>query len=339
MIDEFWEMLESLEEEPDEWGEPYFSQQRFYDPVPIDEDNFNGFDIRDDTRTISCVDGGNNKIYETPCQSIHLIRVYFNLFDRGERVKNIDPFSAFLNSRYREDKIVAELHPVNDTIPFDRDEFVFERDELEDGKPVEAAHSVRKYLEWETVSHVAAEHLREGDIIVRDGVLQTGVEEERKYAEKAYDSVINNDVRLVGLAKTCSLRTSKGYPLLPAIRNISEGIDRERWYYHPVADNSNPDHMGEISFVKYHPSSAYAFRTEFFREQEHDIDEILGNIAYQAQDPIFLGYPYGLVDADKKARVTDEEIEYLKNMGSNKMGTLAEHKVNSMNAHDLLSNI
>ena len=339
MLDQLWEIVDSLNEEPKEWGEPFFGHNMYYEPKPLSTDNFNGFDGEGGERTICCVDGGNNKIYETPTDSVHLLRVYFNLFKGDKRVKNITPFSSYLISKYEGDDIVSELRPLNDSIPLDEKMFRLKRSEVEDGRPVNAGHTVRKYLEWKTIEYAAEEFLRDGDIVVKDGVLQTGVEEERQYADEAYGAVRENDVYLIGLAKTCSLRTDKGYSLMAAIQTLASDTEHESWYYHPVAENNNPDHAGEMAFVKYHPRSWYAFRTEFFKEQDIPVEEVLSELAYQAQDPIFLGYPYGLVDADKKARVTDEEIDFIKNIGGNKLGSVFRHKINSMNAHDRLSNI
>lgn len=339
MIRELWDLIDGFDERPDDWGKPYFSQQKYYKPKTIEIDNFQEFDFKEKDRVLCCVDGGNNKIFETPSESIHLLRIYFNLFRGKKRVENIEPLSLYLSCDHQEDEITVRSMKVNDSIPIGSDEYVVKKEELENGRPVNAGHTVRKYLEWETIKYVSENYLEEGDIILRDGVLQTGVEGEREYAEEAYNSVEENGVHLVGLAKTCTLRTTCGFPLVAAIQELSTEVSEGPWYYHPIAENEHPDHKGEMMVVKYHRNSNYAFRTEFYREIDNPVEEILEYMAFQAQDPIFLGYPYGLVDADKRARVTDEEIEYLKSVGFNRMGRTFKNKVSTLDAHDKLSEL
>ncbi len=339
MIRELMDLLRDMDRIPEEWGLPYFKQEQYYDPFPLSEDNFHTLEPVDGDRTVCCVDGGNNTILESPSECIHLLRVYFNLFRGRERVKNVEPFSGYLVSRPVEDRIVSVLYPVNPTIPLEVRKFVLNRDEIDGGSMTNAGHTVRRYIEWLVAAHAAREHLDKGDILVKDGVLQTSVEEERGYANELYRLCMEKKVVLVGIAKTSSLMTTTGYPLMAAVRTMADGNIQGRWYYHPVASNRHPDHMGNIHVVKYHASSEYVFRTEFHREQDIPVDRVLGELAVQAEDPVFLGYPYGLVDADKRARVTDEEVKYLRTLGTGMMGKPMRYRVNSMNAHDILSDI
>lgn len=339
MLNDLYQFMEELTDPPEEFGKPYFSQERYYEAVELDKKYFTELKTKRDGRKICCVDGGNNKIFESPTDSIHLIRIYFNLFEGENRVINTEPLTAFLISKLEGEKIISELKVLKGDIPFREKKFSLGEQDLEELSLTNAAHTVRKYLEWGVLEYVIEEHLEEDDILVRDGVLQTTVESEREYSERAYEKVEESGVILVGLAKTSSLKTTKNYPLIAAVKQLARETKKDMWYYHPIAENSHPDHKGDMFIVKYHPSSEYAFRTEFYREIEVDHKEVFGELAFQAQDPVFLGYPYGLVDADKKARVTDEEVDYLKNMAKNKMNSTFRDKINSVNAHDRLSEL
>ncbi|MBS3782075.1 MAG: hypothetical protein KGY68_05650 [Candidatus Thermoplasmatota archaeon] len=339
MLNDLYEVIEDLSDIPENWGKPYFSQDQYYEPVELSENNLHNFKAKRTGRKVCCIDGGNNKIFESPTDSVHLIRIYFNLFKGEKRVENIEPVTTFLISRFDGEKVRAELKIVDGSIPFSRTDFLLQGSEMEEKSPASAGHTVRKYLEWEVLQYAVNEYLEEDDIVIRDGVLQTTVESEREYAEEAYEKVEENQVALVGIAKTSSLMTTKNYPLIASVQAIARQTDKRMWYYHPVAKNDHPDHQGEMYIVKYHPSSNYAFRTEFYKNIDVDVKEVLGELAFQAKDPIFLGYPYGLVDADKRARVTDEEIDYLKNMCDNRMEESFRDKINSCNAHDRLSSI
>ncbi len=339
MLNDLYEAIDELSDSPDEWGKPYFSQEQYYEPIGLSKNNFTSLEAGTHGRKVCCVDGGNNKIFESPSDSVHLIRIYYNIFKGEKRVENIEPVTALLIARSEDEKVRADLKRISGSIPFNKKKFLLDKAELEDKRPVSAGHTVRKYLEWDALRHAVEEKLDEGDIAVRDGVLQTTVESERACADGAYKAVEENGTVLVGIAKTSSLMTTSDYPLIASLQELSRETDKDSWYYHPIAKNEHPDHMGEMYVVKYHPSSRYAFRTEFYREMDVHKEDVLEELAFQAKDPIFLGYPYGLVDADRKARVTDEEIDYLKNMCDNRMKESFRDKINACNAHDKLSNV
>lgn len=331
--------MKDIDHIPGDLGRPYFKQEQYYESSPLSKDNFHSIKAKEGGRVISCVDGGNNIIFESPSECIHLIRVYFNLFKGRKRVKNVEPFSGYLVSKLQDDHIVSTLYPISSTIPIDKQQFILSKNDVEGGGMVNAGHTVRRYLEWLAAGHAQSEYLNEGDILVKDGALQTSVEEERTYAEEVYKNCIDSGVIITGIAKTSSLLTTSGYPLLAAVRILSQEFSDSMWYYNPLAKNKHPDHKGDMYIVKYHSGSEYVFRSEFHRDQKVPVDDVFEELAVQAKDPIFLGYPYGLVDADKRARVTDEEIKYLRTLGSSSMNKTMRYRVNSMNAHDILSNI
>ncbi len=64
--------------------------------------------------------------------------------------------------------------------------------------------------------------------------------------------------------------------------------------------------------------------------------KIFSALAENSQDPVFLGYPYGLVDADKNARVSNAEKGFLRTVFSSKIDL---EKYNQLDAHDVLDKI
>ena len=63
-------------------------------------------------------------------------------------------------------------------------------------------------------------------------------------------------------------------------------------------------------------------------------------MAGNCTDPIFIGYPYGLVEADRVARVSNHEKESLKTMFMVKLRNKnVEKYLSSVNAHDILDRI
>ena len=94
--------------------------------------------------------------------------------------------------------------------------------------------------------------------------------------------------------------------------------------------------------MKLHKSSNYLFRFEVFKESRYDLNELLSILVENSKDPIFLGYPYGMILADKFARISNREKEYLQALFQGKAGKQFKRissYLTSLNAHDVLDNI
>jgi len=84
------------------------------------------------------------------------------------------------------------------------------------------------------------------------------------------------------------------------------------------------------------------FKFEIRKENSDKVNEILWLLKRNSIDPVFLGYPYGLVEADRFARVTNEELDYLKTRFMSKAGKWYKELVpylNALNSHEILDNI
>jgi len=129
---------------------------------------------------------------------------------------------------------------------------------------------------------------------------------------------------LYALSKTCEIFTDAGDALTVALEKMSPF---ETFAYYPLAEGL------QMSMVKLHSKSKYVFKVE------GGID-IIPMLASHAKDPVFLGYPYGLVQADKLARVTHEEKRYLQLRFKHNLSeeNLTQH-LNTVNAHDVLDTI
>ena len=117
------------------------------------------------------------------------------------------------------------------------------------------------------------------------------------------------------------------------------------WYYYPIAEFSDKYYIAEIYFTKLHERSSYIFRLELHNnnkidaDSKHDADEILSTLMKNSKDSSFLGYPYGLIDADRFARVSNNEKQLMQARLAAKIGSsfqsLKEH-LSSIDAHNIL---
>ncbi len=124
------------------------------------------------------------------------------------------------------------------------------------------------------------------DFIVLDGTLEATYPGEENYLARLGTNVI-------ALAKTSDLVTVKGNNPLQLLHQQFPGC----WWY-PVTEKDRTT----TSFVKLHPKSEYVFRCE-----TNNSPEILSSLLPYCTDPIFIGYPYGLIVADQHARVSHAE--------------------------------
>ncbi len=84
------------------------------------------------------------------------------------------------------------------------------------------------------------------------------------------------------------------------------------WYYYPIVEINQPNHKAEMFATKLHKNSEHVFRFEVLKDQltRHNLGEvelILSALAANSGDIAFPGYPYGLIDADRFARVQNSE--------------------------------
>lgn len=312
-------------------GDPQFGDPRYHSKKLV-LSSFTEILPRDGDQKVCFVDGGNTEILNTPGFVVHLTRVGYCIYSNNvklheERVQpSIDFFTiafAGQNRRSREIDYSIEVFPASDKhrglLP-EAEDLVFNSFDrtLMDGQHraplTKVANMSREFIEWRLAEELCRRVLGEGDLIIRDGSLQTSVTGESKYANRAYAEAERKGVIFSGLAKTSSLFTDSGMPLFSAISLMANRneLNDKRWYYHPIVDIKAPDHKAVMLAVKLHQRSKHVFRFEILdtqAEKMKDFNGVVGLLAKNSGDLTFPGYPYGLIEADRVARVRDEEVE------------------------------
>ena len=347
-------------------GQPKFADKR-YTPRDFSTKFFTSISSIECHSKLAFIDGGNAPIYDSSNVTIHLSRVYFNLFKNGKRVnpRYLPQRMEFYTMCYS----IAERNHIFyevELVPVIQDWTTYLPDvmgmkfdsfdpSLMSGRfrvPIRRiAETVRLFAEWKLTGLIAEHELDEGDAVIRDGTLQTSVTNERKYSNEAMNYAIKNKVVLLGLAKTSSLFTSTGFPLYAAIAELAENsvCSDDAWYYYPIVDINQPDHRAEMYAVKLHPNSEYVFRLEFLKDQakmmdKMEIEKYICSLSENAKDACFPGYPYGLIDADRFARVSANEtcaqnLQFLSCAGSSGVLKRLKRCVKTSDAHKLLNKI
>lgn len=310
-----------------------------YEAVEIDKKNFHKINKINSDRKISFVDGGNQEIIKAANFSLQLIRVYFNIFKNNKKIKvgkreffalirtdNLDYVVDFFGNYFDElkdlcfDSMDKNLRTGNHRVVISR-----------------IGDIVRRFSELIFATEVA-NFLENGDLIVLDGDLKADRPGEREFLDSLYGKSVEKGVVVAGLSKTTSLLTEKGNSLGALLNQKMKG----EWYYYPIVKIENENHKAEMFFVRLSSKGKRIFRFEVSKETKFEIDELLTLLMKNARDPIFLGYPYGLIDADKFARITNSETEYYRTMIMAKLGKEWENIekfTSALDAHEILDNI
>ena len=204
----------------------------------------------------------------------------------------------------------------------------------------------RAFAEWKMAAAVVERELEKGDMLVMDGTLQTGYGGEARLAAALYDRARRRGVVVCAMAKTTTLMTAAGVPVLYAAQEAARGTGHHAWYM-PLARRVSGDGSGFMLAVRLHRHSRYTFRFEVLRDQYEKMDagtigEVIASLAANSGDPSFPGYPYGLVAADRHARVRGEEAALHRNVllgafRNHDLGRAMVEHTNLLSAHKTLN--
>ncbi|MBU0615417.1 MAG: DNA double-strand break repair nuclease NurA [Nanoarchaeota archaeon] len=268
------------------------------------------------------IDGGNNEIFKAANFAVYLVRVYYCIYHHNKRInKEKKEFYLLLQQK---GSIKAEIFPIS--YKFDELTINPNSADLKTGQKSAdlstIANIIMKCAEIK-VAKEALGHLEKGDAVVRDGDLEVNNSYEEGYMNELFHSAYQKGMKVYGLAKTSELLT-KNSDSFSAI--LSKNQPFPVWSY-SVNEKT--------FFVKLHKSSKYVFK---YQANQGDL-EILPSLKDNSTDPVFLGYPYGLIEADRFARVTNQETEIAKIKFLTKTKNKLDIYQNALNAHSILDSI
>ena len=324
---------------------PKFSNPS-YKAFKISENNFHSFEEKNSEKKIAFVDGGNLEIVSSANLSLNLIRAYYCIYKNNERIKaKRQEFYALVYADDVNNEISYKTEIfASDAITPDGNDLVFNSLDATIKKGINRAEIsrigevIRRFTELKVASEII-NNLESNDILILDGSLQSTVTNEKKYLENLYSKANAKNVLVAALSKTSSLMTDKGNAFTAVLENFNK---KGKWHYHPVVEINSKSHEADIFFVKFHENSGYIFKFESYKGFKFNPDEVFGLIAKNCKDPIFLGYPYALVEADRFARVSEKEKEFYITTLMAEFGKewkKLKPYLNTKNAHSILDNI
>ncbi|MFC1705185.1 DNA double-strand break repair nuclease NurA, partial [Nanoarchaeota archaeon] len=276
---------------------PYFPDSS-YKPIKVSNEGFHS--ISGSCKGKVCfIDGGNCELLKSANSSLQLIRVYYTIYSENKRIKSKKyEFFALVSAERKEGQVVYNARFFDDVLsigsmnidPFDEKL----RTGVHQAKVTSVGNVIRRFSELKAAS-LAVDELSDGDVVVVDGSLQASFSGEKELLDGLYSKASAKNVVVSGLSKTTSLLATNGVSFVNVLSKIAPAGS---WYYYPVASINNPEHRAEIYFTRLHEKSKYVFR---FEVHKGDISNVLPMLISNSKDPVFLGYPYGLIEADRFA--------------------------------------
>jgi hypothetical protein len=260
--------------------------------------------------SIMFVDGGNQEIISAPNFSLHFIRIFLTVYHNKKRIKT-KKIEFFALSKLLKDKV--EVKTFNLDFPLKNS--IFDVDDLSNTINLFRRLCEIKFAEMNDLA----------DVVVLDGSLTSQTDQEKKFI----DALIETGKTICGVSKTSTMMTENKTPISLALKRKTE---LKTWYYTFQDKNSG------VSVAKLHPDSKYCFVVEASK----DLSETIALLAYYSKDAVFPGYPYGLIEADRFARVSNKERELLRIKLFSEAGKSKgdiKNAETALDAHSVLDNI
>ncbi len=251
-----------------------------------------------ETRRIAFVDGGNAVLLAGAGFCVQHIRVAVILQQEKRWLR--ERYDAYVTITAQDARPTYAVELMNSTIPeaFSAPHIDGMRADLRDGafgaKPERIGALVRRLAELHCALHCLKN--KKPDVLVLDGELD-GTSFEQEHLKQLHDLSATQGVHVVGLSKTSTSLTNKGHSGTALL--LQKG-PRQPWVMIPE-QTTNP----VTGFVKLHEKSKHVFRLDGCAAG--DITFAAQALQKHANDPLLVGYPYGLIVADHTARVSQAE--------------------------------
>lgn len=292
----------------------------------IDTFKFKEIKKTDSKKKVSFIDGGNLEIIKSPSLCLFFNRIYATTYKNNKRIKNhLVEFFSLITIQKLDDKLIYKVKYefIKNHLELNNYEF----DSLDKKLTIQNKRAnieligdvIRRLAEIKMIN------MLDTDFVVLDGSL----EQVYPYEKELFDN-INKKINVCGLSKTNSNLVTTGNSIAPLLLSKT---NLDTWNYE-FDENNNYKSF----FLKLNKNSDYLFKFEC--ENKLINSEVISLLKDNSKDPIFLGYPYGLIEADKFARVTNKEQESLKiKLMLNKEYKKLKPYIKTKDAHSILDNI
>ncbi|MEM2131081.1 MAG: hypothetical protein QXR96_01025 [Candidatus Woesearchaeota archaeon] len=295
--------------------------------IKIDKKNFYFFDLKPEfekikNKKIAFVDGGICEILKSSLMGVYFNRIYYTIYQNNKRIKNyLVEFYSYIFPKIEEDKILLiceifyfgekKILYLKNNYNFDGfDKKISVNNKIVDIEIV--ANIVRRFAELNIINEI------EADYVVLDGSFDINYPDEEKILKYIIEETKKKEKIILGLSKTNQF-IIRGFPLSYFLNKVANESEKKEFIYY--LDESD---YSKVFFIKNIEQSDFCFRLDllngFLNLNEiknlnyllnKKLKEIFFLLKENSKDPIFLGYPYGLIEADMFARISNKEKEQL----------------------------
>lgn len=178
----------------------------------------------------------------------------------------------------------------------------------------EAVGRIRALMEWSQVEKILQSEISEGTVLAFDGAMWAGIKGVGDLLERIIGQARQKKVILCGISKK-SMLTHGSRPLIPMVQMLGdETMPENTWHYPLDTGNYSEKLFGKIYLAKLHSHSQYVFRVDLSLPDGITPEEAFGKLAYYADDPTYVGYPYPLARVHNDIAFSRAEVSDLKAM-------------------------
>ncbi|MEM4397015.1 MAG: hypothetical protein QW757_00135 [Candidatus Woesearchaeota archaeon] len=299
--------------------------------IKIDKNNF--YDVffekknmqeKTKNKKIAFIDGGSCEILKSNLLAVYFYRIYYTIYENNKRIKN--NFFEFYSYIYpiikyeQDEKKIIEKENVffkceifylnenkkilglNKNFLFDGfDKKISMNNKITDVGLI--GNIIRRFAELNIIKEI------EADYVVLDGSFDINYPHEEEIIKELIEKNKNKKI-IFGLSKTNSFSTEKGISFSYYIDVLARSLEKKTFLY--FLDNND---FFNVFFIKTNEKSDYSFRLDLLNCEKENLSDFLKEIFFllreNSKDPVFLGYPYGLIEADMFARISNKEKEQI----------------------------
>lgn len=281
-------------------------------------------------------DGGNFPLFLTHYYLVQLNRVFISSWSSRKRILHAS-FDFFSMTRQNGEFLSSVVWPITQKGDFpcgidisDNDTKVRYRELGGFDAQIRASQIPRRLAERGAL--LKAMEKTEGYFIA-DGLLQAEVNSEQRLLQAASKLADEKGLMLAGFAKTAGLLDPGVLPR-PIISKKGE------WY---ARVGEIPSRESYLYVVKFHRKAIAPYAVEVSKHGKEDYQSLFSALFSDSLDPHLPGYPHGLIDVDRRARIGHREAERFKNYFLSRLPREVSQEIirqeRAISTHDILNAI
>lgn len=337
--------------------ERLFFPEEGFSAEPFKKELFQSINIDKTSPKVTFIDGGNASLLVSPELSLDILRIG-SVLKHGEKyttTKLLD-FTLLTTANQRSEEIfftpqfffdpeieeknnalVQQLRCFASDLAFSTKDASFRMGKRHASIAVMSS-LVRRCSEL-IVARDLLTQLSTGDLVVLDGSLSCQHTPEEVLLQHLLISAQQRGIFVVALSKTSEVLTCAGAGFSSFLQ---QQCPLPLWIYTPAGIFPVAGSKAVVSYIKLHGRSKHVFRLDCLQQNAEELKKITAALAADATDPVFYGYPYGLIKVDLAARVSNEEKEYLLTkffVTAEKHGEQLRQLMAATNAHTILDSV